>query len=220
MTDETCIRPRLAARGGVLLDGAMSTMSGRGGPSDGSRTVSERMADLMILVAHDRDRRAFAELYGWFAPRVKGFLIRRGLDAQRAEEVAQEAMLTVWRKADRFDRRQASVATWIFTIARNRSIDELRREKRPEIELDDPTLVGEGLAQPADTAYAAGQEAERLKAAIGTLPEEQARLLHMAFFEDKSHSAIAASEDLPLGTVKSRLRLALSKLRAALGPVH
>ncbi|WP_372027756.1 sigma-70 family RNA polymerase sigma factor [Tistrella mobilis] len=178
------------------------------------------MADLMVLVAHDRDRRAFAELYAWFAPRVKGFLIRRGLDAQRAEEVAQEAMLTVWRKADRFDRRQASVATWIFTIARNRSIDELRREKRPEIELDDPTLVGDGLAQPAETAYAAGQEAERLKAAIGTLPEEQARLLHMAFFEDKSHSTIAESEDLPLGTVKSRLRLALSKLRAALGPVH
>nr|WP_322108015.1 sigma-70 family RNA polymerase sigma factor [uncultured Tistrella sp.] len=198
----------------------MSTVSGRGGPSDGSRTVSERMADLMVLVADDRDRRAFAELYAWFAPRVKGFLIRRGLDAQRAEEVAQEAMLTVWRKADRFDRRQASVATWIFTIARNRSIDELRREKRPEIELDDPTLVGDGLAQPAETAYAAGQEAERLKAAIGTLPEEQARLLHMAFFEDKSHSAIAESEDLPLGTVKSRLRLALSKLRAALGPVH
>ena len=234
MTDDTCVQtqmisrpvPRrlLAARATVLLDGVMTTASGRGGASDGSRPASEHMADLMVLIARDQDRRAFGVLFGYFAPRVKGFLMRRGLDAGRAEEITQETLLIVWRKADRFDRRQASVSTWIFTIARNRSIDALRRERRPGIDPDDPTLTGDGMVASAETAYSDRQDHARLKAAIATLPDDQAHLLKLAFFEDKSHSAIAETEDLPLGTVKSRLRLAVSKLRVALaqtlGPVQ
>lgn len=177
---------------------------------------AERLNDLLARVARDHDRAAFAELFRHFAPRLKSYLMRLGADPGSAEEVVQEVMVTVWRRAESFDPALASAATWIFTIARNRRIDILRREKRPEIDPDDPALVPDA-PEPADRLIQAGQDTRKLREAMRALPAEQAELLRMAYFEDKPHSAIAAESGLPLGTVKSRLRLALARLRKAMG---
>ena len=171
--------------------------------------------DLLLAVGRARDRAAFAALFGHFAPRLKAYLRRLGSDAAAAEELAQEVMLLVWRRAETFDPAQASASTWVFTIARNRRIDALRREQRPEIDPDDPALVPDPV-EPADRALETAQATGRLRAALKELPPEQAELLRMAYFEDKPHSAIAAERGLPLGTVKSRLRLALERLRKVL----
>lgn len=170
---------------------------------------------LIARLADRRDRQAFAELFRHFAPRVKAYLMRGGADAQSAEELMQEAMLMVWRRAESFDPGQASVATWIFTIARNKRIDAFRRTNRPEFDPEDPALVPSEPDAP-DDAYAAGQEADLIRVRIAELPAEQARMLHMAFFEDKAHSEIAEETGIPLGTVKSRLRLAMARMRKQL----
>lgn len=173
------------------------------------------LADMLAAVAERQDRAAFGALFGHFAPRLKAYIRRLGMEDARAEDLAQEVMLIVWRRAALYDPAQASVSTWIFTIARNRRIDELRRERRPEIDPDDPALV-QDTAPMADSVIAQGQAASRLHAAVAELPEEQAIVLRKNFFEDKAHNAIAAELSLPLGTVKSRLRLALTKLRQAM----
>ena len=171
--------------------------------------------DLMAAIADRRDRLAFVRLFELFGPRVKAYLIRQGADRATAEDLVQDVMLTVWRRAAQFDRSKATFSTWVFTIARNRRIDGLRRASRPEIDPDDPAFVREP-DDPADQVVDAAQRSERLHAAVAELPEEQGKLLRLAYFEDKSHSVIAEELGLPLGTVKSRLRLAMSKLRAAL----
>lgn len=170
---------------------------------------------LLIAVGERRDRAAFAAIFGHFAPRIKAYLMRRGTDASTAEEVVQEVMVTLWRRADRYDPAQADASTWVFTIARNKRIDLLRRERRPELDPDDPALVP-ATGAAADDAVEAAQDANRLRAAVSTLPDEQKELLQMAFFEDKPHSVIAAERNLPLGTVKSRIRLAMARLRKEL----
>lgn len=172
-------------------------------------------ADLLDALAAGPDRRAFKRLFAHFAPRVKSYLRRLGAEDQQAEELAQEVMLTVWRRAQLYDRRQAGASTWIFTIARNKRIDAIRRDKRPELDPDDPAIVPEPET-PADQQVEASQRQELLRSAVERLPEEQARLLRLSYFEDKSHSTIAEELDLPLGTVKSRLRLALSRLKTLL----
>lgn len=170
---------------------------------------------LIAAIAASRDRRAFAELFAHFAPRIKAYLRRSGASDGEAEDLAQEAMLAVWRRAHMFDPDQGAASTWMFTIARNKRIDALRRERRPEVDPDDPALVPE-KPDDADTMVETAQRGDRLRAAVGELPKEQARLLHLSFFEDKSHSTIAAELGLPLGTVKSRVRLALARLRGSL----
>jgi RNA polymerase sigma-70 factor (ECF subfamily) len=157
-----------------------------------------------------QDRAAFAELYAHFAPRVKGFLMKSGSDASLAEECAQDVMATLWRKAHMFDPSRASVATWIFTIARNRRIDLLRKQRRPEPE--ELTWGPEHEPDQADT-IALQQETELLGKAMQDLPPAQRELLEKAYFGDMSQSEIAAQTGLPLGTIKSRIRLALERLR-------
>lgn len=179
--------------------------------------VSERpdhLAGLLEAVAERRDRSAFSELFDYFAPRLKGFIRRRGVEASRAEDLAQEVMLTVWHRATLYKQGQGSVSTWIFTIARNKHIDFVRRERRPEFDPNDPAFVGE--SEPAGEAIVSQEQVgAKLRAAIRNLPSDQAEVLHKNFFEDKTHSEVAAALNLPLGTVKSRLRLALAKLRQA-----
>ena len=171
--------------------------------------------DLMAAVAERRDREAFAELFELFGARVRSYLMRQGADRATAEDLMQDVMLTVWHRAPQFDRSKASFSTWVFTIARNRRIDKLRRARRPEIDPEDPVLVREPEDAPDDVVETK-QKSIRLHAAIKALPEEQEKLLRLVYFEDKSHSVIAEELEIPLGTVKSRLRLAMSKLRAAL----
>ncbi len=177
-----------------------------------SGTGIGRHDELVEAIAKRGDRTAFAELFGHFAPRLKGYLMRLGTDPASAEEIMQDVMLTVWRKAATFDRQQASAGTWIFTIARNRRIDRLRRERRPEFDPNDPALVP--AAPPdADLTVWAGQVEARIHAAIISLPPEQSDLIRRAYFDDQSHREIAARSGLPLGTVKSRIRLAMQRLR-------
>ncbi len=173
--------------------------------------------DLILAIGARRDRSAFAALFAHFAPRVKAYLMRTGTDASAADELTQEVMLLVWRKAARYDATRSNAATWIFTIARNKRIDRYRRERSLDIDIDDPSLLPEPERQP-DKAIDAAEQARALNAAIAVLPEEQKSLLMLAFYEGKSHTVIAAESGLPLGTVKSRVRLALSRLRATLGP--
>lgn len=164
-------------------------------------------------IRDQQDRAAFAELFRHFAPRVQAFLIRSGSDPGLAEECTQEVMATLWRKAHLFDPSRASVATWVFTIARNRRIDLLRKDRRPEPE--DLTWGPEAEPDQADIV-ALQQETAQLRQAITALPDAQRELIEKAYFGDLSHREIAAQTGLPLGTIKSRIRLALDRLRHAM----
>lgn len=197
---------RLAEGEALAFNAGMieNSIPGDARPPDWSRLVE--------AVANERDRAAFGALFGHFAPRLKAYLMRLGTEPTAAEELVQEVMLTVWRRADTFDSQQASASTWIFTIARNKRVDSLRRERRPEIDLNDPALVPD-TEQPADKKIEMFQTSNRLHQALATLPREQADLLQQAYFEEKPHSLISVERGIPLGTVKSRLRLALDKLR-------
>jgi RNA polymerase sigma-70 factor (ECF subfamily) len=168
--------------------------------------------DLMAAIATRQDRDAFVELFEFFAPRLKAYVMRIGADPASAEELAQEAMVSVWRKAGTFDPAKAAVSTWIFAIARNRRIDQMRRENRPTV--DEHDLTGEVRWQEDAFGHIqAAEEQEILSAAIATLPAEQAEVIRKAFYEDKSHGVVAEELGLPLGTVKSRIRLALAHLK-------
>lgn len=171
---------------------------------------------LIEAVAVTSDRSAFAELFTYFAPRVKSFLMRSGLDDTAAEEVTQETMLAMWRKASYFDPSRAGLSTWIFTIARNQRIDRLRSGRvqtadslfYPSDEPDAP-LSGEELAIVAERE-------QLIREALGALSDEQTKIVRLSYFADKPHAEIARELGIPLGTVKSRIRLALNRLRALL----
>lgn len=184
-------------------------------PAARSTIDNARMIRLLDAVARERSRTAFAELFEVFAPRLKAYGMRAGADAGTAEELAQEAMIAVWRKAETFDPSKASASTWIFTIARNKRIDFLRREARPDLREEDFLHLGPS-GSDAETRISGAQQAQVAKRVLASLPEEQGEVIRMAYFEDKSHRAIAGELDLPLGTVKSRIRLALARLREAM----
>lgn len=189
------------------------TIPRRTGPAD--PVEAKRCADWIVSVAATRDREAFARLFAHFAPRVKAYMFRFGGNPETAEEMAQEAMMQVWRKAHLFDPAKAAASTWIFTIARNLRIDRFRQRKHIEVDDSDPTLIVD--EDPlADDVVNRDQEAVLVKAAMEELPADQKVVVELSFFEDCSHSEIAERLDIPLGTVKSRLRLALGKLRGGL----
>lgn len=175
------------------------------------------LSGCIVRVAERGDRDAFACLFTHFAPRVKSYLMRLGAAPEAAEELAQETLLTVWRRAAAFDPARAAASTWIFTIARNLRIDLSRRDGRvPPAE--DPPGMSDASARP-DEALSALEERTRIGVALATLPRDQALVITLAFFADKAHSEIAGELGLPLGTVKSRLRLALARLRGALAEI-
>jgi RNA polymerase sigma-70 factor (ECF subfamily) len=164
----------------------------------------------MVRIRDHQDKSAFSELFDHFAPRVKGFLVKFGADSTLAEECTQDVMAALWHKSHQFDPARASVATWIFTIARNRKIDLLRRQRRPE-----PEELTWGPEEEPDQADVVNlqQETELLGTALKALPPAQRELIDKAYFGDLTHSEIAAQTGLPLGTIKSRIRLALERLR-------
>ena len=171
---------------------------------------------LIERIATERDKAAFTALYERYAGRIKGMLTKRGASVGEADEAAQEAMLAVWRRADRFDRRKAGAATWIFTIARNRRIDMIRRSSRPEPDPNDPLFKPDPPEQP-DRAMTAATRDAAVRDAVGALSGAQREVIRLAYFIGLSQQEIADRLDTPLGTIKSRLRLAGDRLRAVLG---
>jgi RNA polymerase sigma-70 factor (ECF subfamily) len=183
------------------------------------------MAELVARVSDQRDRQAFIKLYQHFAPRVKSFLMGKGLSEQPAEDVLQEAMLAVWQKAGSYKPDKAAVSTWIFTIARNKYIDLLRRdERRKESSIDSFGTSSEGPefqlvddAPIADEQVMQEQRNEVVRAALSRLPHDQQGVIAMSFIQGLAHGEIANILGLPLGTVKSRIRLGFKRMREEIG---
>lgn len=186
----------------------------RDGTGATSSTRPALMADLIQRVASRGDVEAFRLLFEAFAPRLKSYMMRQGADAMTAEELTQETLLTVWRKAGLYSNDKGSATTWIYTIARNLRIDRLRRETAwqalpdtfAEVQSDDP-LPDEVLAEE--------ERRQRIQAALGQLPPDQHEVVMLAYIDGLSHNEIAERLSLPLGTVKSRMRLAYQKMRAS-----
>lgn len=188
-----------------------------------SRIAPSGMADLTAAdarallgrAAEHRDRAAFAELYRHYSPRVRAWLVRRGARGSEVDELVHEVMLAVWQQAGRYDAGRASVSTWVFTIARNRHVDRIRKHARPEPEPDDPQFVPSAPA-PADDALAKARAAERVREAIAALPDAQAQVMRRAWLDGVTLRQVAEEQGVPLGTVKSRVRLAMKSLRSTL----
>lgn len=172
------------------------------------------MSDLLKFVAERGDPAAFQKLFQTYAPRVKAYMMRQGADAAAAEELAQETLLTVWRKAKLYSAEKGSAATWIFTIARNLRIDRLRREI-PWQELPAGHDEAPSTDTPPDEMIAERERGDRVRAALAALPGDQHEVVALSYIEGLSHSEIAGRLRLPLGTVKSRMRLAYLKVREA-----
>lgn len=169
----------------------------------------------MRALADKADEQAFANLFSFFAPRVKSYLMREGAADDEAEEIAQDVMATVWRKARLYDPAAGAVSTWIFRIARNRRIDVLRKGNKPELDAHEPMFQPPAEPDP-DSALSGAERDEIVRDAITQLPEEQRETLRLAFYEGFTHSEIAEVSGIPLGTVKSRFRLAFKKLKETL----
>jgi RNA polymerase sigma-70 factor (ECF subfamily) len=174
-------------------------------------------ARLIARIAEHRDRGAFAELFNHYAPRIKAFLIRRGAGAERAEELAQETLLNLWRKASQYDPERATPSAWVYAIARNVSVDAFRREGAIIIDGEpDEALVDTPAGQPDQHLIVAERE-DRVRTSIAALPHDQLQVIRLSFFDGLAHAEIAGRLGIPLGTVKSRIRLALARLRERLG---
>ena len=182
---------------------------------DNETSDAARWARLIEAVAIRRDREAFAALFRHFAPRIKTLMQRSGASEQLADELAQEALFLVWSKASLFDPKSGGAAAWIFTIARNLRIDALRRQRRtPTTDTSETELEFQRDEGPSpDAGVAASQIEARVRNALSALPDEQMRVIELSFFHEAAHAEIARVLDIPLGTVKSRLRLAMARLR-------
>ena len=173
------------------------------------------MAVNLARISENQDREAFGEVFQHFGPRLKSFMIRKGADQPLAEELVQETMLTVWRKAQLYSTEKGTVTTWIFTIARNLRIDRIRRESSQQFtDLADYDAPSDDPG--SDDQVMQMQQQVKVRDALQNLPEEQRQIIHMSYIDDMTQSEIADQLELPLGTVKSRMRLAYRKLRTGL----
>lgn len=187
------------------------------GLGDSGAAGLDEMSTHLLAVGTSADRTAFAALFRHFAPRLKAYFLRFGDNDARAEEVLQETFAAIWTKARLFDPARAAASTWIYTIARNQRIDAFRREKRPEFDRNDPAFVPEPVAD-GEAAFRGQERAAHVTEALDSLSDEQREILRLSFFEEESHDAIARRLGLPVGTVKSRIRLAYGHLRSRLAP--
>lgn len=173
-------------------------------------------AALVMRIAERADRDAFVILFDYYAPRLNAYLQRLGSERAAAEEMTQDVMLVLWRKAHLFDPSKSQLGTWLYRIARNRRIDVARRGRIDILEMDDSTLHIADESAHADVQMDMDERAQIVRQAMISLPADQRDLVHLSFFEQLSHSDISARTGLPLGTVKSRIRLAFTRLRRAL----
>jgi RNA polymerase sigma factor (sigma-70 family) len=186
-------------------------VTGRSYAADGPRVFD----DLLTAVGTSRDGAAFSALFNHFRPRVQSQMVRLGLAPFAAADVAQDVMETIWRKAHLFDREKSPAATWIYSIANNRRID-VRRRSRDYVSADEDMFAVPDPAESADDCLDAAQRERHIRTALDALPRDQLKMVQLAFFEGLSHATIAARTRTPIGTVKSRLRLAFTRLRRLL----
>lgn len=179
-------------------------------PSDPAKAAA-----LLNRIAKHNDRESFSELFNHFGPRLKSFMMRKGADEETAEDLVQETMLAVWNKASLYSPEKGTVSTWIFTIGRNLRIDRLRRQSSYHfVDIEDYDKPGDDAS--SDEKINRQQEDALVRQALTVLPEEQLKVVQMSFLDDLSQNEIAKRLDVPLGTVKSRMRLAYTKLRQTL----
>lgn len=182
-------------------------------PSEFSEISHEQ---LVIMVARSKDKHAFRQLFDHFAPRIKSYLLNFQITDQKAEDLTQEVMITLWQKADKFDPGKAKISTWLFRVARNKYIDKIRKQKYPQVNADDH--IGSMIApDKTDKSIKEYQDQRRINMAMAVLNDEQRKVIELSFFKDLSHSQIATETNMPLGTVKSRIRTAFQILRKELG---
>ncbi|MBE7734010.1 sigma-70 family RNA polymerase sigma factor [Devosia sp. CC-YST696] len=179
---------------------------------------AEDLSAKILAIADHADMDAFQSLFQSYAPRIRAYLLKLTRNAQAAEDLMQETMLAIWRKAGQYDPARGTASAWIFTIARNIWIDAWRKQRRPEIDPNDPALAAAPEPDAANQMEMR-QSHDALHKAMQTLPKEQIELIRLSFFEEASHSVIAKQLGLPIGTVKSRIRLAFGRLRTALEAV-
>lgn len=173
------------------------------------------MAEMLARVAAARDATAFAALFDYYGPRVKALMVRSGASADVAEDLVQETMLIVWRKAGLYAPERGLVSTWIFRIARNLRVDRLRR-RGPQYYADMDEVCEEGAPAEAETEVERAEEKRAVEEALTRLPPDQREIIELSFLRGLTQTEIAQRLSLPLGTVKSRMRLAYAKLRSAL----
>tara|TARA_R110002096_G_scaffold257381_1_gene450767 strand:- start:86215 stop:86823 length:609 start_codon:yes stop_codon:yes gene_type:complete len=191
--------------------------STKGRPMDEPSTLSNISHEQLVsMVAHNKDRSAFQILFEYFAPRLKSYLLNFKIADQKAEDLAQDVMLTLWQKAEKFDPAKAKISTWLFRVARNKYIDQVRKQKYPEVNADDHVAL---MVAPekTDQNLHEKQNSGRIQKAMKVLNEDQRKVIELSFFKELSHSQIAEATDLPLGTVKSKIRMAFQTLRKELG---
>jgi len=205
----------------MSLQAAAGSRSSRGARATVLRAVDDRGEDeaLMTAVAVRADREAFGRLFGRYAPKVKAHLVARGAPASVADELTQEVMLIVWRKAALFDAGKGSLVTWLYTISRNCLLNHLRAAGRRELDVDvDVDAPEPGDAPPTGEQQLIDRERRRgLAASVERLPPEQREILQRAYWKGQTLQECADEIQIPLGTVKTRVRLALARLRELLG---
>jgi RNA polymerase sigma-70 factor (ECF subfamily) len=186
-------------------------------PRSDPSEMADKLSDCIVRIAALQDQAAFETLFRHFAPRLKSYFTRRCGDPAMAEEITQETLVSLWKNAEQFDPAKASAATWIFTIARNLSIDRFRQARRPSFDPNDPAFIPDD-EEPPDQKLERAEAEQQVREVINSLSANEKSILMLSFYENHSHGEIAKRLGLPIGTVKSRIRLAFGKLRAALDP--
>jgi RNA polymerase sigma-70 factor, ECF subfamily len=184
-------------------------------PGSAPSERTDSLSGCIVRIAATQDEAAFETMFRHFAPRLKSYFTKLGGDSTTAEEITQETMVSVWKNAGRFDPTKASASTWIFTIARNLSIDRFRQARRPSFDPNDPAFIPEDEAPP-DRQLERAEAEQKVREVMTSLSPNEQSVLMLSFYENRSHAEISKRLGLPVGTVKSRIRLAFGKLRAAL----
>ena len=169
---------------------------------------NNKLCNLIFKIANEQNKSAFNDIFDYFAPRVIGYLVGSGSQKEIAEEIAQEVLSMVWQKAGQFDYKKGNVNTWVFTIARNKRIDRIRKNENPSYNTVDliDALYSKNDIQNNDFE-------EEIKVLQNKLNKSEKKLIKMNFFEGKSHKIISKDLEIPLGTIKSRIRKILIKIR-------